>query len=125
MSRKNKSDDIYATIADQIIDSVADLSQIFEKDGLLKQLTKRLLEKALEAEMDSHLGYSKHQRTTTTNSRNGYNSKTISTDTVNLDISVPRDRESDFEPHIIPKSVTKINGLDKKILSLYAKGMSL
>ena len=62
MSRNKKSDDIYTTIADQIIDSGADLSQMFEKDGLLKQLTKRLLEKALDAEMDSHLGYSKHQR---------------------------------------------------------------
>mgnify|MGYP001060501947 FL=1 len=125
MSRNKKSDDIYATIADQIIDSGADLSQMFEKDGLFKQLTKRLLEKALDAEMDSHLGYSKHQRNTTTNSRNGYNSKTLSTDTGNIDISVPRDRESDFEPQIVPKRVTKINGLDKKILSLYAKGMSL
>lgn len=81
MSRNKKSDDIYTTIADQIIDSGADLSQMFEKDGLLKQLTKRLLEKALDAEMDSHLGYSKHQRNTSTNSRNGYNSKTLSTDT--------------------------------------------
>lgn len=125
MSRNKKTDDIYTTIADQIIDSGADLSQMFEKDGLLKQLTKRLLEKALEAEMDNHLGYSKHQRNTTTNSRNGYNSKTLSTNTGNVDISVPRDRESDFEPQIIPKRVTKINGLDKKILSLYAKGMSL
>ena len=109
MSRKKKSEDIYSTLADQIIDSGVDINEMFEKDGLLKQLTKRLLEKALDAEMDSHLGYSKHQRNATDNSRNGYSSKTLSTDTGNIDISIPRDRGSDFEPQIIPKRVTKIS----------------
>ena len=74
--------------------------------------------------MNSHLGYSKHQRSNSSNVRNGYSSKSLSTDTGNIDISVPRDRGSKFKPQIVPKRVTKINGLDQKIISLYAKGMS-
>jgi len=124
MSKNKKSEEIYSMLADQIIDSGIDVNQMFEKDGLLKQLTKRLLEKALDAEMNSHLGYSKHERSNSSNARNGYSSKSLSTDTGNIDISVPRDRGSDFEPQIVPKRVTKINGLDQKIISLYAKGMS-
>ncbi|WP_430886729.1 IS256 family transposase [Francisella philomiragia] len=111
-------------LADQILDSRVDVNQMFEKDGLLKQLTKRLLEKALDTEMNSHLGYSKHQRSNSSNARNGYSNKSLSTDSGNIDILVPRDRESEFEPQIVPKRVTKINGLDQKIISLYAKGMS-
>ncbi|MEY8768777.1 IS256 family transposase [Francisella philomiragia] len=124
MSKNRKSEDIYSMLADQIIDSGVDVNQMFDKDGLLKQLTKRLLEKALDTEMNSHLGYSKHQRSNASNSRNGYSNKSLSTDTGNIEISVPRDRESDFEPQIVPKRVTKINGLDQKNISLYAKGMS-
>lgn len=124
MSKNKKSEDIYSVIADQIIDSGVDVNQMFEKDGLLKQLTKRLLEKALDTEMNSHLGYSKHQRSNSSNARNGYSNKSLSTDTGNIDISIPRDRDSNFEPQIVPKRVTKINGLDQKIISLYAKGMS-
>ncbi|APC90880.1 MULTISPECIES: IS256 family transposase [Francisella] len=124
MSKNKKSEDIYSAIADQIIDSGVDVNQMFEKDGLLKQLTKRLLEKALDTEMNSHLGYSKHQRSNSSNARNGYSNKSLSTDTGNIDISIPRDRDSNFESQIVPKRVTKINGLDQKIISLYAKGMS-
>lgn len=124
MSKNKKSEDIYSMLADQILDSGVDVNQMFEKDGLLKQLTKRLLEKALDTEMNSHLGYSKHQRSNSSNARNGYSNKSLSTDSGNIDILVPRDRESEFEPQIVPKRVTKINGLDQKIISLYAKGMS-
>jgi len=100
MSKNKKSEEIYSMLADQIIDSGIDVNQMFEKDGLLKQLTKRLLEKALDIEMSSHLGYSKHQRSNFSNARNGYSNKSLSTDTGNIDISVPRDRESEFEPQI-------------------------
>ena len=76
------------------------VNKIFEKDGLLKQLTKCLLEKALDAEMDSHLGYSKHQRNSSSNARNSYSNKSLSTDTGSIDISVPRNRVSHFEHQI-------------------------
>ncbi|MGQ4006075.1 transposase [Francisellaceae bacterium CB300] len=124
MTKNKKSEEIYSMLADQIIDSGIDVNQMFEKDGLLKQLTKRLLEKALDAEMNGHLGYSKHQRSNSSNVRNCYSSKSLSTDIGNIDISVPRDRGSEFKPQIVPKRVTKINGLDQKIISLYTKGMS-
>ena len=83
MSKNKKSEDIYSMLADQIIDSGIDVTQMFEKDGLLKHLTKRLLEK----EMNNHLGYSKHQRSNSSNSRNGYSNKSLSIDTGNIDIA--------------------------------------
>ena len=84
MSKNRKSEDIYSMLADQIIDSGIDVNQMFEKDCLLKQLTKRLLEKALDTEMNNHLGYSKHQRNNSSNSRNGYSNKSLSIDTGNI-----------------------------------------
>lgn len=102
-----------------------DLSDCLSSEGLLKQLTKRLVEKALESEMDNHLGYSKYDRTDSDNARNGTSSKNLITDNGIITIDVPRDRDAKFEPAIIPKRQTRIDGLDQKILSLYAKGMSL
>jgi len=122
----NKEDKIKCdAIADQLIKSGMDVSQLFNKDGLLRQLTKSLLEKALEGEMNYHLGYSKNQRNISENSRNGHSSKTLLTDNGNLSLSVPRDRDSSFEPQIVAKRVTKINGLDEKIISMYARGLSV
>ena len=123
MTKDNK--ELCDTLAEQLIESGVDLSEMFKKDGLLKHLTKSLLEKALEGEMNHHLGYNKNQRSTNTNSRNGQGSKTLSTDNGDLHISVPRDRESKFEPQIIPKRKTKIKGLDEKIISMYARGLSV
>lgn len=102
-----------------------DLSTMLSSDGLLKQLTKRLVEKALEAEMDDHLGYAKYDRADVDNARNGASSKNLVTDNSLITIDVPRDRDAKFEPALIPKRQTRIDGLDQKIISLYAKGMSL
>ena len=123
MSKNNQ--ELCDSLAEQLIESGADLSQIFEKGGLLKTLTKSLLEKALEGEMNHHLGYTKSQRSSKSNYRNGTSTKRLSTDNGNIEISVPRDRSSDFEPQIIPKRVTKINVLDDKIISMYARGLSV
>lgn len=123
MSKDNK--ELCDVLANQLIESGADLSQIFEKDGLLKSLTKSLLEKALEGEMNHHLGYTKNQRSNKSNSRNGRSTKSLTTNTGDLEVSVPRDRDSKFEPQIIPKRVSKINGLDDKIISMYARGLSV
>jgi transposase-like protein len=83
------------------------------------------VEKALQSEMDEHLGYAKYDRIDSDNVRNGLSTKNLITDNGVITLDVPRDRESTFEPAIIPKRRTRINGLDQKILSLYAKGMSL
>lgn len=110
---------------DLLIDKDTDLTSFFAKDGMLKQLTKNLFERALKAEMDEHLGYSKYGRIETENNRNGVGKKSLITEGGVLDLEVPRDRNAEFTPVLVPKRQTRIDGLDQKILSLYAKGMSL
>jgi len=96
------------------------------ENGLLKQLTKRLLERAMQTELTEHLGYEKHAPTgkNSGNSRNGSYKKTISGDFGSLDITTPRDRNSTFEPVILPKGETRFTGFDDKIISMYARGMT-
>ena len=95
------------------------------KDGILKQLTKALLETALDSELTEHLGYEKNALSKKNNSRNGRSRKTLKTDHGDMDISIPRDRQSDFEPQIIPKGQRRFTGFDDKILSMYARGMTV
>lgn len=92
----------------------------------LGQLMKLTIEKALNAEMEDHLGYEKHasKGRNKKNSRNGYTSKQVKTDSGELEIETPRDRESEFEPQIVQKGQRRLLGFDKKILSLYAKGQT-
>lgn len=92
----------------------------------LGQLMKLTIEKALNAEMENHLGYEKHSRKghNKKNSRNGYNSKKVKTDSGELEIETPRDRDSDFEPEIVKKGQRRLLGFDQKILTLYAKGQT-
>jgi putative transposase len=96
------------------------------ENGLLKQLTKRLLERAMQSELTEHLGYEKHAPNgkNSGNSRNGGYKKTISGDFGSLDITTPRDRNSTFEPVILPKGETRLTGFDDKIISMYARGMT-
>lgn len=101
------------------------------KDGkdfmsFMDQMYKRGVEKMLEGELDSHLGYQKHdkQSKSTSNSRNGYGEKTVKTEHGELSIKVPRDRDASFEPQILPKRSKLSEGIEKLVISLYAKGMS-
>ena len=96
------------------------------ENGLLKQLTKKLLERAMQAEMTEHLGYEKHAPTgnNSGNSRNGRYKKNVKGDFGNLDVTIPRDRNSTFEPIILPKGETRFTGFDDKIISMYARGMT-
>ncbi len=110
---------------DLLIDKDTDLTSFFAKDGILKQLTKNIFERALKAEMDEHLVYNKYGRIETDNSRNGVCKKSLITEGGVLELEVPRDRNAEFSPVLVPKRQTRIDGLDQKILSLYAKGMSL
>lgn len=97
------------------------------KDGILKQLTKALLETALDSELTEHLGYEKNALTKkkNNNSRNGKSRKTLKTDHGDMNISIPRDRQSDFEPQIVQKGQRRFTGFDDKILSMYARGMTV
>ncbi|WP_371320803.1 IS256 family transposase [Saccharothrix yanglingensis] len=94
--------------------------------GMLQQLTKRLLESALEGEITDHLGYDKHDPAGrgTGNSRNGTRSKTVLTDVGPVEIDVPRDRESSFEPRIVAKRQKRLTGVDEMVISLSAKGLT-
>jgi putative transposase len=89
-----------------------------------KQMHKRAVEQMLEGELDSHLGYEKHNKTSASNSRNGYSEKKIKTSFGESEIQVPRDREASFNPILVPKRQNMIDGLENVIVSLYAKGMS-
>ena len=95
-------------------------------DGLLNQLTKAVLERALQAEMTDHLGYDAGDPAGhgNGNSRNGKTTKTVSTKNGPIEIDVPRDRNSSFEPAIVPKRVRRIGNIDDTILSLYSRGMT-
>lgn len=125
MTKKHEENKALDAALDELIRREKDPSTILSEDGLLKQLTKRLVERALNAEMDEHLGYSKYGRSDSDNNRNGSSEKQLVTDNGVVDLSVPRDREGDFEPVLVKKRQNRIAGLDDKILSLYAKGMSL
>ncbi len=96
-------------------------------DGLLKQLTKTVLETALNEEMTEHLGYEKHDPAGagTGNIRNGTRAKTVLTDTTGpVELDVPRDRAATFEPQIVKKRQRRLSGVDEVVLSLYAKGLT-
>lgn len=122
---KNKDKEAISEAIDLLVHKGVDLSTVLSEGGLLKQLTKRLVERALESEMDEHLGYNKYDRTDSANARNGVSQKNLITDNGLITIDVPRDRQAEFEPAIIPKRQVRVDGLDQKILSLYAKGISL
>ena len=97
------------------------------ENGLLKQLTKLLVEKALDAEMAQHLGHAKHDPVANRagNTRNGKSRKTLKGEFGELPIEIPRDRHGTFEPQLIPKHQTRWTGFDDKIISLYARGMTV
>jgi putative transposase len=100
--------------------------EIVGPGGLLKQLTKALLERAMHAELTHHLGYEKHELEGrgSGNSRNGQSRKTVQGNFGEVEIAIPRDRNSSFEPKILPKHERRLAGFDDKILSLYARGMT-
>lgn len=90
----------------------------------MHELKKRALEQMLEGELDDHLGYGKHQNSLNSNSRNGHTTKKIKSSQGETEIKVPRDRDSSFQPMIIKKRESFIDGLENIIISMYAKGMS-
>ena len=110
---------------DILIGSDSDFSNVLGKEGLIKQLSKCILERALEAEMQAHLGYDRYERNASENARNGSFKKNLTTENGQLELEVPRDRQGSFEPVVVKKKQTSIEGLDDKIISLYAKGMSV
>ena len=115
-----------ATIDSLIKDAKASGTPLEGVDGLLNQITKAVLERALQAEMTDHLGYEVGDPAGrgTGNSRNGSTSKTVATVNGPLEMQVPRDRNSSFEPRIVPKHARRVGNIEDMILSLYSRGMT-
>jgi putative transposase len=96
-----------------------------ELNSFIQQLKKRGIEQLLEGELDAHLGYERHDRSQTTNARNGHSKKSIKTTEGPVEINVPRDRDASFNPVLVPKRKSMVEGIENVIVSLYAKGMSV
>jgi putative transposase len=113
-------------VLDKLLANYQRPEDITGENGLLKQLTKAILERALKAELTTHLGYEKHDPSgyNSGNSRNGKTRKKLKGNFGEIDLEVPRDREATFEPKIVPKGETRFAGFDQQILAMYARGMT-
>ena len=113
-------------LIDELLANYQKPEDIIGEKGLLKQLTKALLERAMKAELTEHLGYDKHDAAgnNSGNSRNGVTTKTLKGDFGEMPLETPRDRQGTFEPKIIGKGQTRFTGFDDKIISMYSRGMS-
>src|SRR5215211_2843909 len=114
-------------LLDQLLANYKSPEDLTGENGLFKQLKKALIERALGAELTEHLGYEKGDPAGrgSGNSRNGTSGKTILTEVGEIEIAVPRDRAGSFEPQIVAKGQTRVEGFDDRILSLYARGMTV
>jgi putative transposase len=128
VAKKNKPEkDAIDQIVDQLDLQGVTQEELFGEDGLVKMLTAKILNKALEAEMDAHLGYPKHSSAgdKSGNSRNGYSSKKVLTRDQEVTIDVPRDRNGNFEPTLVGKYEKRLPVFNDQIISLYSRGMTL
>jgi putative transposase len=119
-------DDIKPELVDELLKGYQKPEDIIGENGLLKRLTKALLERTLNAELTHHLGYEKHDPAghNSGNSRNGASSKTVKGEFGEIVVETPRDRNGTFEPQILGKHQTRFEGFDDRILSMYARGMT-
>ena len=108
------------------LSKVKNMDDFFGKEGIFAKLFSQTLEQMLEAELSDHLGYEPHEAAgrNSGNNRNGHYSKKVRSSDGEVEIRVPRDRNGDFEPQIVPKYGSNTNELEKKILGLYARGVS-
>ena len=121
MAKKKIDNEIFKTLIEDY--NIKDTNDI--KD-MLKDLLSGTIQTMLEAEIEHELGYAKHSMKdkTTSNARNGHSKKTVRSEYGNIDLDIPKDRNVEFEPQIIPKYQREITGIEGQILYLYAKGMS-
>lgn len=126
-NKRAKPDPELLKLADSLLANYKKPEDLIGENGLLKQLTKMLVERALEVEMTDHLGHDKSGTVSndSANTRNGHSAKTLKGDFGALPIDIPRDRQGTFEPQIIAKHQTRWTGFDDKIISLYARGLSV
>ena len=135
MSTENKNEADAASVplvSEEVLDELltradAEGTELLGPDGLLNHLTKAVLERALDEELTDHLGYDKHDPVGrgSGNSRNGTSPKMLLTEAGAVDLAIPRDRNGNFEPQIVPKGTTRLKGFNDRIISLYARGMTV
>ena len=113
-------------VLDELLKEYKGPDDFYGPEGLIKQLSKALIERAMQAELTEQIGYEKNEtgEKPTENRRNGKSSKTLRTDQGPMEIEVPRDRDGEFEPQIIQKHQREWRGFDEKILAMYSHGMS-
>lgn len=113
-------------LLDDLLQGCESPEAILGEHGLLKGLTKRLVERVLAAELTTHLGYAPHARpaSKSDNARNGSSPKTVQTEQGPIDLAVPRDRAGTFEPTVVKKRQRRLEGFDDKVLALYAHGLT-
>ena len=112
-------------ISDELLDELLagqDPSEVFRDGSLIDDLKKAVAERALDAEMEAHLGHEAEQGSG--NHRNGHNRKRVLTEDGALDLEVPRDRQGRFEPQLVEKYARRLPGFDDKVISMYARGMT-
>jgi len=126
-TKRAKPDPELVKLADSLLANYTKPEDLIGENGLLKQLTKMLVERALEVEMTDHLGHGKSGEVIddTANTRNGHSAKTLKGDFGALPLDIPRDRQGSFEPQIVGKHQTRWTGFDDKIISLYARGLTV
>ena len=126
-TKRVKPDPELLKLADSLLANYKKPEDLIGENGLLKQLTKMLVPRALEVEMAEHLGHSKGESVSnsTGNTRNGHSAKTLHGDFGELPLDIPRDRQGAFEPQIVAKHQTRWAGFDDKIISLYSRGLSV
>lgn len=119
--------DIKPEVLDELLKGIKTQDDLAGPNGLLKALTKALVERALEGELTHHLGYEKNDPVGygSGNSRNGKSRKTLKSEQGEVEIAIPRDRQGNFEPQLVRKHQTRWDGLDEKIIALYARGMTV
>jgi len=121
MSRRQSKDPRLEALARELAKNIKTEEDI---SNLSRSLMKLTVETALGTEMEDHLGYSRHERSDSENNRNGYSRKRLIGDHGEVEIEVPRDRQSSFEPQLVEKGQSRLTHFDDQILALYAKGMS-
>src|SRR5207248_4773673 len=113
-------------VIDELLAGARTEEEIVGPGGVLAQLTKRLVERAMSAKLTEHLGYKPHREPPggTGNTRNGSTPKTLATEHGPVEVRTPRDRKGSFEPQLVRKGQRRFQGFDDKILALYSRGMS-
>ena len=115
-----------AALAQELVEQAREQGvELLGEHGLLRAMTKAVLERGLAEELTEHLGYEPHERTESANARNGSTPKRLATEAGAVDLEVPRDREGSFEPRLVRKGQRRLDGIDKIVIGLYARGMTV